>query len=451
MRPTHTGDRRGPAGMSSLALPAVVALVAVLVAATVMTRTDERVARITLGRGAADVGRATVATQSSLTAFWSGQFPEVYGREFTRLRGGFQPKTPQSPAFSCGGRRQTYDDLKGNAFYCGGPNDDYIAWDAAMLFPELNNAFGGIAPAVVLAHEMGHAIQRRAGVIAPSVVVELQADCFAGSWVRYAETSGDDPVDLSDGALDSAVGTVLILRDQPGTAATNARAHGLGFDRVNAFQTGYEKGARHCAAFPEQGVVSTELPFRTVSEAQTGGNLSFTEAVTFLTGQLDAFWLRAFPEVASGRSFERPARRPVDRPPESGCVLDMVSGYCPELNAVVWVVPALSETHQRIGDLATGTALSEAWGLAAQAQGGLSSAGRTAGLQRDCFTGVWIAVLAEGGLEHSLLSPGDVDEVLATIVAGSFSPAGDRLDRGGAFDRTNALRRGLFQGLGSCR
>jgi predicted metalloprotease len=420
-------------------------------AGVVVTRDEDDTAKVTLGRTAAEVGAATSATERSLTDFWTRQLPEAYGKQFTPLRGGFQPKDPTSPPFTCGGKQQTYDDLKGNAFYCGSGDDDYIAFDAAMLFPQLNNEFGGIAPAVVLAHEMGHAIQRRGGVQAASVVMELQADCFAGSWVRYAETSADDPVDLSDGALDSAISTVLTLRDQPGTSATNAQAHGLGFDRVNSFQSGYEQGARDCAALPERGPVTTELPFRTVSELQTGGNLSFTDAVDVLPGQLDAFWQKAMPQVAGGTKFVRPARRPVDQPPtESDCVLDAVAGYCKTLNAVVWTVPALRQAHQRIGDLATGTLLSDAWGLAVQSQAGLPASGRQAGLQRDCFTGAWISALAAGGLEQSLLSPGDIDEALVTIVASSFDPAGGRLDRGGAFERTEWLRKGLFQGIGSC-
>jgi predicted metalloprotease len=444
----------GHKGAGTLALAGVVALVVAMVAITVATRPTAPTAQVTLGRDAAELGPATSATEQSLEQFWEARLPAVYKRDFSPLKGGYQPKTPQSPPFSCNGQRQTYDDLLGNAFYCGGPNDDYIAWDAAMLMPELDNRFGGIAPAVVLAHEMGHAVQRRAGVVEPSVVQELQADCFAGSWVRYAETSGDDPVALSDGALDSAIATILTLRDQPGTPATTPQAHGLGFDRVNAFQTGYEDSAQACAQFANQGVVTTELPFRTVTEAQTGGNLPFSQAVGFLAGQLDSFWTQALPKMVPGKPFEAPARQPVDQGPLPDCArldgMDAVSGYCPDTRAVMWVVPALEEAHQLVGDMATGAALSEAWGIAAQTEAGLPATGRGPGLQRDCFTGAWVSALAAGGLEQSLLSPGDIDEVLSMIVGTSFSPSGDRVDRGGAFDRTKAFRQGLFEGLPSC-
>jgi predicted metalloprotease len=410
---------------------------------------DHDVSPVALGRGPAPLGQAAASTQRSLMDFWDDEFPAVYGKPFEQLRGGFQAKTPQSPPFTCDGNRQTYEDLKGNAFYCGGPNDDYIAYDATQLFPELNNEFGGIAPAIVLAHEMGHAIQRRAGVDAASVVLELQADCFAGSWVRYTEKTTDDPVSLTSGALDRSISTILVLRDQPGTPATNPQAHGLGFDRVNAFQTGYEGGAPACKALSEGRAVTTELPFRTVSEAQTGGNLPFSQAVPVLAGSLDAYWTATLPKVAPGKTFARPVRRPVDRRPEAKCLVEISSGYCSDDNAVVWVVPELLQAQQRIGDLATGTALSEAWGLAVQSQAGWKTSGQAPGLQRDCFTGAWVSALAGNGLEDSLLSPGDIDEVLATIVASSS--AGPQTDRGGAFERTAALRRGLFQGAGVCR
>ncbi|HEU4946735.1 MAG TPA: neutral zinc metallopeptidase [Kribbella sp.] len=433
-------EERGAGGTLLLVL-VVVALI-VVIAITRVTQDEE--GQGALGRGPAQVDTVTGAAEQSLNQYWEKEFPAVYGEDFTPLEGGFQPKTPQSEPFSCSGESLTYDDVAGNAFYCGGPDDDYIAWDAAELFPQLTEQFGSIAPAVVLAHEMGHAVQQRAQVKAASVVVELQADCFAGSWLRFAETSGDDPVTLTEGALDSAVGAILVLRDQPGTAATNQQAHGLGFDRVNAFQTGYEEGAERCATFPDKGVVTTELPFRTVSEAQTGGNLPFAEAMEFLPDQLDKFWTTEFPKIAPGETFERPSRRPQGQGPLPECAKPGgISGYCADLRAVMWVVPDLAAVHQQIGDLATGAVLSDAWGAAAQSEAGLPVDGKAAGLQRDCFTGVWLAALAEGGLEQSLLSPGDVDEVLAMMIGSSKSAADDR---GGAFERTKAFRQGLLEG-----
>jgi predicted metalloprotease len=447
-RPEHPRSRPW---LLYLIVAALIAAVAVI-AAHRPDHQQQSSAELSIGRTALDPNQVADAARRSIVAYWSRELPSVYGRQFQPLAAGFQAKTPSSPPFECGGQRQTYNDLRGNAFYC--PSGDYIAYDAADLFPRLDKQFGAVAPAIVLAHEMGHAIQARAQVQAASVVMELQADCFAGSWTKYAETSTDDPVTLADGALDSAIAAILTLRDRPGNAATAAQAHGLGFDRVNAFQTGYGQGAGSCAAFPQQGVVTTELPFRTTAEQQSGGNLPLDQAVQVLSTSLDNFWTAALPQVAAGKRFAKPVQTPV----ESGNLPDCpdnkdsagLSEYCASTRTVAWLVPAVAQLHQRIGDLATGTILSEAWAEAAQQQAGLPTTGQQAGLQRDCFTGAWIASLAAGNLATSPLSPGDLDEALATVVATSFGAAGQRLERGGAFARAQSLRTGVLNGLGSC-
>jgi predicted metalloprotease len=173
-----------------------------------------------------------------------------------------------------------------------------------------------------------------------------------------------------------------------------------------------------------------------------------------LSTSLDNFWTAALPQVAAGKRFAKPVQTPV----ESGNLPDCpdnkdsagLSEYCASTRTVAWLVPAVAQLHQRIGDLATGTILSEAWAEAAQQQAGLPSTGQQAGLQRDCFTGAWIASLAAGNLATSPLSPGDLDEALATVVATSFGAAGQRLERGGAFARAQSLRTGVLNGLGSC-
>jgi predicted metalloprotease len=395
------------------------------------------------------------ATTASLRAYWTTTLEEVYGKRFRDLAGGFQAKTPRSRPWTCGGRRLTYDDIKGNAFYCGGRGDDYIAYDMATLFPRLNKAFGALAPAVVLAHEMGHAIQARAAVEAPSAVIELQADCFAGAWVAHAGASSADAIAYSERALDRSVWAILTLRDQPGTAATNPRAHGLAFDRVNAFQTGFQQGAKRCSTFPEGDVVITELPFRTLDELRTGGNIGIVEALPFFIGHLDEFWAAALRELSAGATYERPLRRPVQRPPLASCPGDTgydrlaVTAYCTPSHTVSWAMAPLAQVHQRVGDMATGAALSLSWARAAQAQTGLETSGRAADLQQVCFTGAWVSSIVSDARSPVDLSPGDVDEVLLTTLTPLSPDQADEVEST-AFERTDALRLGLLEGLASC-
>jgi predicted metalloprotease len=440
--------------VGALLVTLVVVVVAAAMSAARTTRRADAVPAVTLSATPGDLGRTTSATQTSLRQFWSERLPATYQRPFRDLRGGFQPKTSSSPPFRCGGEKQTYRDIQGNAFYC--PDGDYIAWDAALLFPRLDRTFGNVSPAIVLAHEMGHAIQSRAGVAAPSIVIELQADCFAGSWVHWAQTSPSDPVAVAEPALDTALAAILVLRDQPGTTAVNPQAHGLGFDRVNAFQTGYDQGTGACATFPAGNVVTTELPFQTYDEALTGGNAPYDQAVPLFTASLDRFWAGALPVVAPGHQFRPPAPLPVPTLPLPPCgtpgAYDVRApiGYCPSDNTVIWADDRLRLAHQ-LGDFVTGTLFSEAWGRAAQTQGGLPVDGPPAALQRDCFTGAWVASIAAGSPDALFsLSPGDIDEVLETILAGSIAPRTTTAQGGGAFERTDALRRGLLQGLAAC-
>jgi predicted metalloprotease len=411
------------------------------------TRATAPTAAVTLTDHPGDLGATTSATEVSLEQYWDAEMPATYHHRFTDLRGGFQPKTPDSPPFPCGGHRRTYRDIRGNAFYC--PADDYIAWDAAQLFPGLDRTFGNVAPAIVLAHEMGHAVQTRAGVTAASLIVELQADCFAGSWARFAQSDSTDPVSVADGALDSAVRAILVLRDRPGTPGEVPQAHGLGFDRVNAFQTGYAHGAPACAGFPTEGVLTTELPFRTAVEAATGGNEPYEVALPLLTESLDRFWTAGVPTITSGRAFVPPVRRPVAAPPLPPCSAagaydpTAPAGYCPADNSATWADDLLRRVHTA-GDLVTGTVLSDVWGRAAQAQAGLPLRGVAPALQRDCFTGAWVASVAGGDTALFTLSPGDVDEALATVLAV------EEPETGGAFERAEALRIGILHGLAAC-
>jgi hypothetical protein len=156
-------------------------------------------------------------------------------------------------------------------------------------------------------------------------------------------------------------------------------------------------------------------------------------------------------------AFRPPQRRPVAAPPLARCAqagaYDARSavGYCPPTNTVTWARSLLAEAHLRLGDFASGAALSEGWGRAAQTQARLPVEGQQAGLQRDCFTGAWVADLAANGFGGVLLSPGDLDEALITVLADSFTYPPTRPGRGDAFTRTQALRRGLLNGLTACR
>ena len=52
------------------------------------------------------------AAEVSIRDYWSTGLPEVYGKPFHDLAGGFQPKSPSSRPWKCHGQNLTYDNIK---------------------------------------------------------------------------------------------------------------------------------------------------------------------------------------------------------------------------------------------------------------------------------------------------------------------------------------------------
>ena len=133
--------------------------------------------------------------------------------------------------------------LANNAFYC--PLDDRIYYHNAFMTSQLVNN-GDFAVVFVLAHEWGHLIQQRLGILGDprvfSVQVELQADCFAGVYSRDAEARRL----LEQGDLDEAVVSLIQAGDPPGTPLTAPAAHGSSQQRVESFRLGYTNGVEAC-------------------------------------------------------------------------------------------------------------------------------------------------------------------------------------------------------------
>jgi hypothetical protein len=155
-------------------------------------------------------------------------------------------------------------------FYCPGDQKVYI--DLAF-YDELRNDFGApgdFAQAYVIAHEVGHHVQnllgtsdevetlrRRVGKAEAnrlSVMLELQADCFAGVWANNATTVPDPDtgrpliVELTDrdiaDALSAAaaVGDDRIQEQVTGRVDPESWTHGSAEQRQRWFRVGFETG-----------------------------------------------------------------------------------------------------------------------------------------------------------------------------------------------------------------
>jgi uncharacterized protein len=146
-------------------------------------------------------------------------------------------------------------------FYC--PYDEKVYID--LDFDEdLKNRFGApgdMAQAYVIAHEIGHHVQKLLGIAdqvealkqrigetqanALQIRMELQADCFAGIWANRAQESKDiiEPGDIEDALrAASAIGDDRIQKQTQGYVVPDAFTHGSSEQRVRWFKRGYQSG-----------------------------------------------------------------------------------------------------------------------------------------------------------------------------------------------------------------
>ena len=144
-------------------------------------------------------------------------------------------------------------------FYCPGDSQVYIDLG---FYDELRERFGApgdFAEAYVLAHEIGHHVQRLLGTEAKvrraqqrdpsranqySVALELQADCYAGVWAHAAQARGMLEVgDVEEGlGAAAAVGDDRIQRMGGGFVNPDAFTHGSAADRERWFRRGLDSG-----------------------------------------------------------------------------------------------------------------------------------------------------------------------------------------------------------------
>ena len=297
----------------------------------------------------------------------------------------------------CGGERRTsYPEIEDNAFYC--PDEDFIAFDDELLFPRLDEDFGRYTVAMVLAHEWGHAIQARLGSSLPGVITELQADCFAGSWMDRVRDGGAAGLQLTDPDLRLAISGILEFRDSPGTSADDEGAHGSAFDRLGSFQDGLEGGAQACEAYAASPPVVLELPFNNLDDAQTQGDMPLETLVSSVPADLDRFWGELLGRSGttfgglSGTVQSYPTGGPYPRC-RGLTTSDFEQGvvYCPSPEFVAYELGgANARLHTTIGDFSVGVLFADRWAEAVQRRLGLGTEGGPAALQRDCLTGVWV-------------------------------------------------------------
>lgn len=208
---------------------------------------------------------ALVASVNSIQAFWSEALGQQSNRDYEPALSVFFTDSTNT---GCGGATSAV-----GPFYC--PIDKTVYLDTtffdAMLEGQLGAKGGAFSQSYVMAHEYGHHIQNLLGTLgrvrtqrgpnSDAVRLELQADCYAGMWAKYATTvedengevfilelTRDDYARAMDAA--AAVGDDRIQEKTAGRVNPEQWTHGSSGARMMWFETGLRDGTlRACDTF----------------------------------------------------------------------------------------------------------------------------------------------------------------------------------------------------------
>lgn len=413
------------------------------------------------------------AAFSDIEAFWKAQFPTVYGKEFPPLSGGIYAAYPErtEPIPGCGTPETTYAGVEGNAFYC--IDGDFMAYDDAELLPQLVEQLGQSAVAVALAHEFGHAVQARADEWKnPTILKEQQADCFAGAWAAHVARGESDVIKFSDADVRAGLIAMIQVRDPielGGQIGSNS--HGTGFDRVGAFQDGFNGGGERCKPFFTEGRETKLVNIPFAADDPNAGNLPLvdpnppstgpSDIVTLIPASLTRFWTDQL--AAANLTLTAPTltlfsagdgTASCDGVDAAGLENNIV--YCPASNTVFVDKDFANKSiaDPLLGDMSIGYLVSQGYSENVQALLGSTLKGEPRVLLDDCLTGAWAKDIApplpQGRQDTVELSAGDLDEAIVTaIVRGD--PATDTNVNGSAFEKVDAFRAGVLGGMQACQ
>jgi predicted metalloprotease len=395
--------------------------------------------------GTADTPTDHIAANaiSDIQGFWKAEMPAVFHEDYQPVSGGFYSIDPSTASqVPC---LDSPKKLAGNAFYC--PSKDVVVWDRNGLLTQMSQAFGKYAAAMVLAHEWGHAIQARTSYPGDqTILVESQADCYAGAFTAYAFAGHAPHFHIGVAELDRALAGYLTFADPIGADQDDPNAHGNGFDRVTAFQEGFDHDAAYCASSANfgPGRQFTELPF-TRNDSPTG-NQPFDTALTSATQDLERYWesvsgftpLKGVTPISGGTTCD-------------GRKITATVYYCADSNTIYYDADhGLSELYQKFGDYAVATMLATGYSFAARHAQGKSLAGDNGLLGAICYAGAYTGSVFNDPSQHLFgLSPGDLDEALQALLLGLNTQSFYGLADTTGFQRVNAFQVGVRQGFGN--
>ena len=401
-----------------------------------------------------DVDDLALLAVNDITDFWQQNYRGALNGGFTAIEHllSYDSDDPSSPEV-CG--TDTYQEP--NAFYC--PSRKIMAWDRGVLVPTGRQFFGDVAIAALMAHEYGHAVQHMAGIVDDStsvIVSEQQADCFAGTYVRWVAEGRSPRFSLSTGdGLNHVLAAAITLRDPilgPQDTEMLEEGHGTALDRVSAFQMGFVGGASECAAIDlaeieeRRGDLPMALPLDLGGDVQSGEVPIDEDTLDTLMEVLgEVYQPRAAPTLSYDTAQCADAQ---PSPPVS---------YCPDTNTISVDLPALQQLGEVAdesnyvllqGDNSALSVVTSRYALAVQHENGDPLDTPVAALRTACLTGVAQRAMAETVALPSgkslTLTAGDLDEAVSGLLTNGL--AGSNVDGKtvpAGFTRIVAYRSGL--------
>jgi hypothetical protein len=137
---------------------------------------------------------------------------------------------------------------------------------------------------------------------------------------------------------------------------------------------------------------------------------------------------------------------------------DEGTAYCPSTDTVYLNEPVAREIYEALGDFSVGYLIGTAWSEAVQQALDTRLEGEERVLLNDCLTGAWVktTIPVDGALpeprgeERTVrVSAGDLDEAIQTIIGLADETSSDDV-RGGLFEKIDAFRTGVVEGIDSC-
>ncbi len=263
LRQSSNVEDRRKAGMGKIAFGGGIGTIVIVIIILFMGGDPLQVLNFTGSEGATEEPAGEIPADDTLAQFVAvvlAETEDTWSELFRRS--GMTYREPKLVLYS--GQINSACGLSSSAtgpFYCPGDEKVYIDLDFFREMGSRLGASGDFAMAYVVAHEVGHHVQKLLGTLdevnelrskqdevtfnSTMVRLELQADYYAGIWAHYAGKWKNilHPGDIQE-AMDAAgaVGDDRLQKQSRGYVVPDSFTHGTSAQRMQWLKMGYETG-----------------------------------------------------------------------------------------------------------------------------------------------------------------------------------------------------------------